>query len=83
MKRVDTQIVGLQYIKCYADFNLLSISFHQIESIQLMMDSETGRSKGYGFITVSITLNPVNLIFSSIMNLNPLVYMHTGFSVSR
>lgn len=25
----------------------------QIESIQLMMDSETGRSKGYGFITVS------------------------------
>ncbi|MBZ3869231.1 RNA-binding protein 39 [Sciurus carolinensis] len=25
----------------------------QIESIQLMMDSETGRSKGYGFITFS------------------------------
>lgn len=25
----------------------------QIDSIQLMMDSETGRSKGYGFITVS------------------------------
>jgi len=27
-------------------------SYFQIESIQLMMDSETGRSKGYGFITV-------------------------------
>lgn len=27
--------------------------FIQIDSIQLMMDSETGRSKGYGFITVS------------------------------
>ncbi len=27
--------------------------FTQIDSIQLMMDSETGRSKGYGFITVS------------------------------
>uniref|UniRef100_A0A8B9LZ99 RNA binding motif protein 39 n=1 Tax=Accipiter nisus TaxID=211598 RepID=A0A8B9LZ99_9AVES len=26
--------------------------FGRIESIQLMMDSETGRSKGYGFITV-------------------------------
>lgn len=26
----------------------------QIDSIQLMMDSETGRSKGYGFITVSL-----------------------------
>lgn len=25
----------------------------QIENIQLMMDSDTGRSKGYGFITVS------------------------------
>ncbi|CAI5686445.1 unnamed protein product [Oreochromis niloticus] len=28
--------------------------FGRIESIQLMMDSETGRSKGYGFITVSL-----------------------------
>ncbi|XP_062361043.1 RNA-binding protein 39 isoform X4 [Cinclus cinclus] len=27
--------------------------FGRIESIQLMMDSETGRSKGYGFITFS------------------------------
>uniref|UniRef100_A0A2K5F9N9 RRM domain-containing protein n=1 Tax=Aotus nancymaae TaxID=37293 RepID=A0A2K5F9N9_AOTNA len=27
--------------------------FRRIESIQLMMDSETGRSKGYGFITFS------------------------------
>ena len=27
--------------------------FGRTESIQLMMDSETGRSKGYGFITVS------------------------------
>lgn len=27
--------------------------FGKIDSIQLIMDSETGRSKGYGFITVS------------------------------
>ena len=27
--------------------------FGRIQSIQLMMDTETGRSKGYGFITVS------------------------------
>ena len=27
--------------------------FSQIEGIQLMMDSETGRSKGYGFISVN------------------------------
>ncbi|OBS65385.1 hypothetical protein A6R68_06102, partial [Neotoma lepida] len=27
--------------------------FGRIESIQLMMDSETGRSKGYGFITLN------------------------------
>lgn len=33
----------------YIDLSL----FMQIDSIQLMMDSETGRSKGYGFITVS------------------------------
>lgn len=26
--------------------------FGKIDSIQLIMDSETGRSKGYGFITV-------------------------------
>lgn len=31
--------------------------FHvQIENIQLIRDTETGRSKGYGFITVSIIL---------------------------
>lgn len=29
--------------------------FGKIDSIQLIMDSETGRSKGYGFITVSQT----------------------------
>lgn len=28
--------------------------FGKIDSIQLIMDTETGRSKGYGFITVSI-----------------------------
>ncbi|KAM4891305.1 RNA-binding protein 39 isoform 10-T12 [Sylvia borin] len=31
--------------------------FGRIESIQLMMDSETGRSKGYGFITVHSFVN--------------------------
>lgn len=30
----------------------VAVSF-QIENIQLMVDSDTGRSKGYGFITVS------------------------------
>uniref|UniRef100_A0A8C4X8R9 RNA binding motif protein 39b n=1 Tax=Erpetoichthys calabaricus TaxID=27687 RepID=A0A8C4X8R9_ERPCA len=34
--------------------------FGRIESIQLMMDSETGRSKGYGFITVSLALEQLN-----------------------
>lgn len=29
--------------------------FGKIDSIQLIMDTETGRSKGYGFITVSET----------------------------
>lgn len=28
--------------------------FGKIENIQLIMDPETGRSKGYGFITVSV-----------------------------
>lgn len=28
--------------------------FGKIDSIQLIMDSETGRSKGYGFITVCV-----------------------------
>lgn len=31
--------------------------FGKIDSIQLIMDSETGRSKGYGFITVSDIYN--------------------------
>lgn len=30
--------------------------FGKIDHIQLIMDSETGRSKGYGFITVSLRL---------------------------
>lgn len=34
------------------DLHFLSVLL-QIDNIQLMMDSETGRSKGYGFITVS------------------------------
>lgn len=29
--------------------------FGKIDNIQLIMDNETGRSKGYGFITVSLT----------------------------
>lgn len=35
-----------------SDCHFLSVLL-QIDNIQLMMDSETGRSKGYGFITVS------------------------------
>lgn len=34
--------------------------FGKIDSIQLIMDSDTGRSKGYGFITVSCNLNKRN-----------------------
>lgn len=36
--------------------------FGKIDSIQLIMDPETGRSKGYGFITVSV--NSRNRIYS-------------------
>lgn len=32
--------------------------FGKIDNIQLIMDPETGRSKGYGFITVSTCLLP-------------------------
>lgn len=32
--------------------------FGKIDNIQLIMDPETGRSKGYGFITVSQCLQP-------------------------
>lgn len=41
--------------------------FGQIDNIQLIMDTETGRSKGYGFITVGLIL----LLFpeSSVTNL--------------
>lgn len=35
--------------------------FGKIDNIQLIMDPETGRSKGYGFITVS--LSPLNLAY--------------------
>lgn len=31
--------------------------FGKIEHMQLMIDTETGRSKGYGFITVTLILN--------------------------
>ena len=30
--------------------------FGKIQSLQLIMDTETGRSKGYGFVTVSYTV---------------------------
>lgn len=42
----------------------------QIESIQLIMDSETGRSKGYGFISVRVFLWQSRYIqwFNSIMD---------------
>lgn len=44
--------------------------FGKIDSIQLIMDPETGRSKGYGFITVSVFLLNSYLYFwiSSILN---------------
>ena len=31
--------------------------FGAIQSIQLIMDQETGRSKGYGFVTVSLNIH--------------------------
>lgn len=34
--------------------------FGKIQSIQLIMDLETGRSKGYGFITVRIAILIMN-----------------------
>lgn len=40
--------------------------FGKIDNIQLIMDPETGRSKGYGFITVSLvsTLKLLNVHIS-------------------
>lgn len=40
--------------------------FGKIDSIQLIMDSDTGRSKGYGFITVSLYFNYIGKIFSMV-----------------
>lgn len=42
--------------------------FGKIDSIQLIMDTETGRSKGYGFITVSASMQWRNL-FERLMNI--------------
>uniref|UniRef100_A0A673G690 RNA-binding protein 39-like n=1 Tax=Sinocyclocheilus rhinocerous TaxID=307959 RepID=A0A673G690_9TELE len=52
--RVNSAINFFSHFTLCYDFALTHIDcsfFIQIESIQLMMDSETGRSKGYGFIT--------------------------------
>lgn len=39
--------------------------FGKIDHIQLMTDPETGKSKGYGFLTVGLLLNIINTnIFS-------------------
>lgn len=42
--------------------------FGKIQSIQMIMDPETGRSKGYGFVTVS----PYS--FNSLKNCVPILY---------
>lgn len=39
--------------------------FGKIDNIQLIMDAETGRSKGYGFLTVSLFSSIVKLVFIS------------------
>lgn len=40
--------------RCGLARRLLFLFILQIDNIVLMKDSETGRSKGYGFITVSL-----------------------------
>ena len=44
--------------------------FGKIDSIQLMTDPETGRSKGYGFITVSNVKSFLDLIFNQLGSAN-------------
>lgn len=54
--RVNSAMYFFSNFILYYDLVFIHVDvsfFTQIDSIQLMMDSETGRSKGYGFITVS------------------------------
>lgn len=43
--------------------------FGKIDSIQLIMDSDTGRSKGYGFITVCFQILLLSLLLEIEFNL--------------
>lgn len=56
-------LIILYYQFFFYLFNYINLFlFIQIDSIQLMMDSETGRSKGYGFITVSCLVKGVEFL---------------------
>lgn len=47
--------------------------FGKIDTIQLIMDPETNRSKGYGFITVSVVLTEnISMVFHT----NSLIYLY-------
>ena len=46
--------LGRKEQRCGLARRLLFLFILQIDNIVLMKDSETGRSKGYGFITVSL-----------------------------
>lgn len=56
--------------------------FGKIDSIQLIMDTETGRSKGYGFITVSNSFEEILKILTIIVRFEILTqyYFHFNFS---
>lgn len=57
--------------------------FGKIDNIQLIMDPETGRSKGYGFITVSIQFLLEMIIISNFENSLMILKTLIGKNVAR
>lgn len=51
--------------------------FGKIDHIQLMTDPETGKSKGYGFLTVSVTLKTPILTIPNILILTAIITLIT------